>query len=57
MQFNKYDELVEIGYRAGLEVLDKWKEEGKLPTGLEDAYKVSEKGKKRKGRSLRRNSV
>ena len=57
MQFNKFDELAEIGYRYGLEVLDKWKEEGILPTGLEDAFKVTDRSKKRKGRSLRRNSV
>ena len=57
MSFNKFDELVEIGYQAGLEILDKWKEEGSLPTGFEDDLKVKEKSKKRKGRSLRRNSV
>lgn len=57
MQFGKFDELVSIGYKAGKETLDKWKEEGSLPTGFEDDRKVNEKSKKRKGRSLRRNSV
>lgn len=57
MQFGKFDELVSIGYKAGKDTLDKWKEEGSLPTGFEDDRKVNEKSKKRKGRSLRRNSV
>ncbi|KAG8894238.1 phosphatidylcholine and lysophosphatidylcholine phospholipase, partial [Tulasnella sp. 403] len=57
MQFGKFDELVEIGYRAGLEMIDRWKAEGQLPTGLEDEFKVSEKSRKRKGRSARRNSI
>lgn len=57
MQFGKYDELVEVGYQAGLKVLDEWKEQAKLPSGFEDEHKVLEKSKKRKGRSLRRNSI
>lgn len=57
MQFGKYDELIEIGYKAGIAALDKWKEEGALPTGLDDDSQGTEKSKKRKGRSLRRNSI
>lgn len=57
MQFGVFDEILQVGYRHGLEALDKWKEEGILPNGLEDAFRVTEKSKKRKGRSLRRNSV
>ncbi|KIO28791.1 hypothetical protein M407DRAFT_229364 [Tulasnella calospora MUT 4182] len=58
LQFNKYDELVDIGYKAALELMDKWKEEGRLPSGFEDDFRMVDKlSKKRKGRSLRRNSV
>ncbi|KAG9019301.1 phosphatidylcholine and lysophosphatidylcholine phospholipase [Tulasnella sp. 427] len=58
LQFNKYEELAEIGYKTAIELLDKWKEEGRLPNGFEDDFRTTEKlGKKRKGRSLRRNSV
>ncbi|KAG8959437.1 phosphatidylcholine and lysophosphatidylcholine phospholipase [Tulasnella sp. 408] len=58
LQFNKYDELVDIGYKAALELIDKWKEEGRLPSGYEDDFRMVDKlSKKRKGRSLRRNSV
>ncbi|KAG8976209.1 phosphatidylcholine and lysophosphatidylcholine phospholipase [Tulasnella sp. 425] len=58
LQFNKYEELVDIGYKAALELLDKWQEEGRLPSGFEDDSRMADKvNKKRKGRSLRRNSV
>ncbi|KAG8927719.1 phosphatidylcholine and lysophosphatidylcholine phospholipase [Tulasnella sp. 418] len=59
LQFGKFEELYKIGYQAGLEVLDKLKEEGKLQviTGSEEGFESASKNKKKKGRSLRRNSV
>ncbi|CAG8507423.1 14133_t:CDS:2, partial [Cetraspora pellucida] len=30
LEFNKFDEIFEVGYKAGKEILKKWKEEGKL---------------------------
>ncbi|KAG9035559.1 phosphatidylcholine and lysophosphatidylcholine phospholipase [Tulasnella sp. JGI-2019a] len=57
MQFSKFEELLEIGYKAGIEALDKWREDGALPNGFEDESQGMDKSKKRKGRSLRRNSI
>ncbi|KAG8862931.1 phosphatidylcholine and lysophosphatidylcholine phospholipase [Tulasnella sp. 330] len=57
MQFGKYEELVEIGYKAGIEALEKWREDGALPNGFEDESQGTDKSRKKKGRSLRRNSI
>lgn len=57
MQFSKYEDLVEIGYKAGIEALDKWREDGALPNGFEDESQGTDKSRKKKGRSLRRNSI
>ncbi|KAH8119991.1 patatin-domain-containing protein [Phellopilus nigrolimitatus] len=56
LQFNKYEEIQNRGYRAALDMLEKWEEEGKLATILDDLTEVRSQGKK-KGRSARRNSV
>lgn len=39
--FKRFSEVMEIGLKAGRETLKKWKEEGKLPTGLVDEAKGS----------------
>ncbi|WVW84836.1 lysophospholipase NTE1 [Kwoniella bestiolae CBS 10118] len=39
--FKRFSEVLHIGLQAGREVLKKWKDEGKLPTGLVDASKGS----------------
>ncbi|KDQ14464.1 hypothetical protein BOTBODRAFT_187823 [Botryobasidium botryosum FD-172 SS1] len=57
LQFNKYEEIQELGYRAGKELLDKWDAEGKLPTGVEEGYDSVEAKRGRRGRTLRRNSI
>lgn len=53
LQFGKFEDIVEKGYKSGLKALRKWKEEGKLPVV---AHEGVERGK-RKGRGLRRNSI
>ena len=53
LQFGKFDDIVEKGYKSGLKALKKWKEEGKM---LIVAHEGVERGK-RKGRGLRRNSI
>ena len=56
LQFDKFAEIQEKGYKAALEMLEKWDEEGKLAGVLDIGAEVRLQGKK-KGRSLRRNSV
>jgi lysophospholipid hydrolase len=53
LQFGKFEDIVEKGYKSGLKTLRKWKEEGKVPIV---AHEGVERGK-RKGRGLRRNSI
>ena len=56
LQFGKFEEIQKKGYHAAMEILEKWEEEGCLPS----AY-VGEKNTgpavKTKGRSARRNSI
>ncbi|KAG8908997.1 phosphatidylcholine and lysophosphatidylcholine phospholipase [Tulasnella sp. 403] len=56
MHFNCFDDIVERGYRTAIETLTKWKEEGKLPNGLEDETKVLQRARPR-APITRRNSV
>lgn len=53
LQFGKFEDIVEKGYKSGLKALKKWKEEGKMPIVAPEGV---ERGK-RKGRGLRRNSI
>ena len=53
LQFGKFDDIAEKGYKAGMEALRKWKEEGKMPIVAPEGV---ERGR-RKGRGLRRNSI
>ncbi|EJD52213.1 patatin-domain-containing protein [Auricularia subglabra TFB-10046 SS5] len=55
LQFGKFAEIEEKGYRAAREMLDAWKKEGKLPASSDESQENLEK--KKKGRSLRRNSI
>jgi hypothetical protein len=57
MQFAQIDELLDIGYNAGLEILKQLQDEGKELTGMESEHQKVKRTKKSKGRSLRRNSV
>ncbi|KAF9225342.1 patatin-domain-containing protein [Gyrodon lividus] len=54
LQFNKFDEIEQKGYQATIEILDRWEEEGMLPSLTIDGPKSRAA---RKGRSARRNSV
>lgn len=55
LQFGKFAEIEEVGYRAARDMLETFKKEGRLPTSTEDGVEGAEK--KRKGRGLRRNSI
>ncbi|CAG8534116.1 693_t:CDS:2 [Cetraspora pellucida] len=52
LEFNKFDEIFEVGYKAGKEILKKWKEEGKLRDLLGQGHEEH-----RGYRISRRNSV
>lgn len=57
LQFSKYDEIEKKGYRAAVEILDRWEDEGKLPSLTIDGPNTEKNKAARKGRSARRNSV
>lgn len=56
LQFTKYEEIQSKGYRASVDMLEKWDEEGKLSTIL-DGFKEVRIQARKKGRSIRRNSI
>ncbi|KAG7099787.1 hypothetical protein E1B28_001599 [Marasmius oreades] len=53
LQFNKFEEIRKVGYDAAVKILDKWADEGVLPSA---AIKGTP-GSSTKGRSARRNSI
>ncbi|KZV84312.1 patatin-domain-containing protein [Exidia glandulosa HHB12029] len=55
LQFGLFAEIEEKGYRASCEMLERWKKEGRLPAMSDESQENLEK--KKKGRSLRRNSI
>ena len=57
LQFSKYDEIEKKGYRAAVEILGCWEDEGKLPSLTIDGPNAEKSKAARKGRSARRNSV
>jgi len=58
MQFGKFEEIQRKGYEAALQKLEEWDAEGRLPSVYEESSEVKEaKATKKRGRSLRRNSV
>ncbi|KAJ7146253.1 hypothetical protein C8R44DRAFT_600464 [Mycena epipterygia] len=56
LQFSKFEELQSKGYDAAMAILEKLDEEGKLPSAFIDGTQEG-RGGKRKGRSVRRNSI
>ena len=56
MQFGKFEEVLEIGYQAALKILEKFEEEGKLPSAFING-KDGNHTEKKKGKSARRNSI
>ncbi|KAJ7508598.1 hypothetical protein B0H11DRAFT_2304937, partial [Mycena galericulata] len=57
LQFSKFEELQRKGYEAAMAILEKLDEEGKLPSAFIDGKEEGPGGKKRRGRSVRRNSI
>ncbi|KAF8514349.1 hypothetical protein BU17DRAFT_52619 [Hysterangium stoloniferum] len=58
MQFGKFEEIQEKGYQATIDKLEKWDEEGKLPSVYEEAGEIKDvKVSRKRGRTLRRNSI
>ncbi|KAJ6541870.1 hypothetical protein B0H19DRAFT_1175019 [Mycena capillaripes] len=56
LQFGKFEEIQSKGYEAAVAILEKLDEEGRLPSAFIDG-KQEGKGGKKKGRSVRRNSI
>jgi len=56
MQFGKFEEIQKKGYHAAMDLLEKWDEEGKLPSA-HIAGKDESPRRKKKGQSARRNSI
>lgn len=56
LQFSKFEEIKEKGYRAAIEMLEKFDEEDKLPAVYAQDHNLGSGGKK-KGQSARRNSI
>ncbi|KAF8167420.1 hypothetical protein B0H34DRAFT_681802 [Crassisporium funariophilum] len=56
MQFGKFEELTKKGYLAAMVILEKFEEDGRLPSAFVDGKDGNSTGKK-KGRSARRNSI
>ena len=56
LQFGKFEEILKKGYDAAMNMLEKFEEEGRLPSAAVDGKDGSGSGRK-KGRSVRRNSI
>ena len=56
LQYSKFEEIQQKGYKAALEILRKFDEADRLPSAFVDGKEATDSGKK-KGRSARRNSV
>ncbi|KAI0274950.1 patatin-domain-containing protein [Gloeopeniophorella convolvens] len=55
LQWGKFEEIQERGYKAAMQILEKWEEEGKLPSGFIEGKDAN--AKRKKGQSARRNSI
>jgi lysophospholipid hydrolase len=56
MQFGKFDELLKKGYHSAIDFLEKFEDDGRLPSAIIESKDGHISGKK-KGRSARRNSI
>ena len=56
LQFGKFEEIQDLGYTEALKLLEKWDDEGMLPSAFIDGKEPPVK-RKRKGLSARRNSI
>ena len=61
MQFNNFSEIMEVGYKAGQEMIAQWRKEGKIPTGMleNDGKNLRDSAAGRPGsaKPIRRNSI
>jgi len=55
LQWAKFEEIQERGYRAATKILEEWEEQGRLPSGLLEEKNAN--AKKKKGQSARRNTI
>ncbi|CAG7848003.1 Lysophospholipase NTE1; AltName: Full=Intracellular phospholipase B; AltName: Full=Neuropathy target esterase homolog [Serendipita indica DSM 11827] len=53
LQFGRFDDIKNVGYKSGLETIAKWDAQGLLPSGFEEGVGRS----KPRGRERRRNSI
>jgi lysophospholipid hydrolase len=53
LQFGKFEEIRKVGYDAAIKILDKWSDEGVLPSAVVNGSP----GTSTKGRAARRNSI
>ncbi|KAK7058594.1 phosphatidylcholine and lysophosphatidylcholine phospholipase [Paramarasmius palmivorus] len=53
LQFGKFEEIQKVGYDAAIKILDKWSDEGVLPSAVVNGSQ----GTSTKGRAARRNSI
>lgn len=57
LQFGKFEEIKEKGYRTAMAMLEKFNEEEKLPSAYYQDHRLGSGGRPRKGQSARRNSI
>ncbi|KAI9454834.1 patatin-domain-containing protein [Russula earlei] len=55
LQWNKFEEIESKGYQEATKILERWEEEGKLPSGSIEGKDAN--AKRKKGQSARRNSI
>lgn len=57
LQFGKFEEIQKQGYIASMDILEKFDKEGRLPSAFMNGIGGINPGGKKKGRSVRRNSI
>ena len=62
MQFNKFNEIEQVGYVAAKRLIAEWRKQGKIPTGMVDTGGAQtgedkKSGRPNAGKPLRRNSI
>jgi len=57
LQFGKFEEIQKQGYIASVDILEKFDKEGRLPSAFMNGMGGINPGGKKKGRSVRRNSI
>lgn len=57
MEFKRFSELIDVGFATAKKMLADWDKDGKLPTGTESNLREGEEVRKKRGQSMRRNSI